>query len=197
MGSDSLAEAPNWTGGTVYARPATWQRRASTVTPSAHKVTPAQQGAAPYLALVLPPPSTLFALMASQFAGQTILITGGAGFIGSHVADALVAQGATVHILDDLSSGKTENVPDGATLHTLDIRSAEAAALFEHHGFDALVHLAAQMDVRASVRDPKFDAEVNVLGFLNLLEAARPKRRRARRLCLDRRSHLRRAAPRL
>lgn len=101
------------------------------------------------------------------------LVTGGAGFIGSHVADALLEQGHEVHVLDDLSSGKRANLPEHAIFHEADIRSEEAARLFEQEGFEALFHLAAQMDVRKSVADPGFDAEVNVLGFLNLLEAGR------------------------
>ncbi|WP_412063170.1 NAD-dependent epimerase/dehydratase family protein [Rubrivirga sp. IMCC45206] len=111
--------------------------------------------------------------MAFRFAGRPVLVTGAAGFIGSHVADRLVAEGCQVHVLDDLSGGVRSNVPDGAVFHKLDVRSDEAAALFEEHRFAALCHLAAQMDVRKSVADPKFDAEVNVLGFLNLLEAGR------------------------
>lgn len=102
-----------------------------------------------------------------------ILVTGGAGFIGSHVADALVAAGHTVHVLDDLSTGRVDNVPAEATLHTFDIRSDEAASLMAREQYDVLVHHAAQMDVRASVADPSFDADVNVRGFLNLAEAGR------------------------
>ena len=101
------------------------------------------------------------------------LVTGGAGFIGSHVADALVARGYDVHVVDDLSGGREENVPDAATFHALDIRSDAAAELVRKEKFEALLHLAAQMDVRRSVADPRFDAEVNVLGFLNLMEAGR------------------------
>ena len=104
---------------------------------------------------------------------MNVLVTGGAGFIGSHVADALLARGYTVHILDDMSGGKIENVPEGATLHEYDIRSQEAASLIIDQQFDAIFHLAAQMDVRRSVSDPRYDADVNVLGFLNLMEAAR------------------------
>ena len=111
--------------------------------------------------------------MAFPFAGKKVLVTGGAGFIGSHVADRLVEEGCRVHVMDDLSGGYRENVPEAATFHDLDIRSAEAAELFEEHRFAALCHLAAQMDVRRSVADPQFDADVNVLGFLNLLEAGR------------------------
>jgi UDP-glucose 4-epimerase len=102
-----------------------------------------------------------------------VLVTGGAGFIGSHVADALVARGYDVHVLDDLSGGRRENVHASATFHELDIRSDEAADLIRKEQFDALLHLAAQMDVRKSVADPRFDADVNVLGMLNLMEAGR------------------------
>ena len=102
-----------------------------------------------------------------------ILVTGGAGFIGSHVADALLEKGHDVHIIDDLSSGKTANLPDEAVFHEADIRSGEVEKLFEKHQFEVLYHLAAQMDVRKSVADPGFDADVNVLGFLNLMEAGR------------------------
>ena len=109
-----------------------------------------------------------------------VLVTGGAGFIGSHVVDALVARGDRVDIVDDLSSGKRDNVASGATLHVLDIRSPEAASLVRDGGHDAIVHLAAQMDVRRSVADPMFDASVNVLGTLNLLEALRATERAAR-----------------
>jgi UDP-glucose 4-epimerase len=104
---------------------------------------------------------------------RTVCITGGAGFIGSHLADAFLARGFRVLILDDLSGGRRENVPEGAELHILDIRSPEAAALVRDAGIDILVHAAAQMDVRRSVADPVFDASVNILGGLNLLEAAR------------------------
>ena len=100
-------------------------------------------------------------------------VTGGAGFIGSHVAEALVARGHRVLIVDDLSSGRKENVPAGAQLHHLDIRSSEAADLVRDAGVEVLVHHAAQMDVRRSVADPVFDAQVNVEGTLRLLEAGR------------------------
>lgn len=102
-----------------------------------------------------------------------ILVTGGAGFIGSHIADALVARGYRVHVLDDLSSGRRENVPADATLHVLDIRDPGIRDLFVRERFDVLVHHAAQMDVRRSVADPSFDADVNVRGLLNLMEAGR------------------------
>jgi len=104
---------------------------------------------------------------------STICVTGGAGFIGSHVADALVQRGHRVLIVDDLSSGRKENVPDGAELAVLDVRSNEAATFLVEREVEILVHHAAQMDVRRSVEDPRFDADVNILGLLNLLEAGR------------------------
>jgi UDP-glucose 4-epimerase len=102
-----------------------------------------------------------------------VLITGGAGFIGSNLADAVVADGHEVHVLDDLSSGKRSQVPDAATFHQHDIRSADAARLLRDVEWDVIAHLAAQIDVRRSVTDPAFDASVNILGALNLLEALR------------------------
>lgn len=107
---------------------------------------------------------------------MNVYLTGGAGFIGSHLADAFLADGHSVVVVDDLSGGRRENVPDGADLRVLDIRSPEAAQLLREGGFDVLVHQAAQMDVRRSVADPRFDASVNILGTLNLLEAAREGR---------------------
>lgn len=102
-----------------------------------------------------------------------ILVTGGAGFIGSHVAEALIDRGAQVHVLDDLSSGRRGNVPDEASLHVLDIRSAEAASLVAEQSYEVIVHHAAQIDVRKSVEAPGLDADINIRGFLNLLEAGR------------------------
>jgi|HubBroStandDraft_3_1064219.scaffolds.fasta_scaffold25548_4 UDP-glucose 4-epimerase len=104
---------------------------------------------------------------------RTVCITGGAGFIGSHLAAAFLAAGSRVLIVDDLSSGRRENVPAGTELFVLDIRSREAAELIAGSGAEVLVHHAAQMDVRRSVEDPVFDAQVNVVGSLNLFEAAR------------------------
>ena len=101
------------------------------------------------------------------------LVSGGAGFIGSHVADLLLAEGYHVEILDNLSSGRRENVPTGAVLHHVDIGSDDAARIVREGRFDALFHLAAQIDVRKSVLDPAADARINILGSLNLLEAVR------------------------
>jgi UDP-glucose 4-epimerase len=104
---------------------------------------------------------------------RKVLVTGGAGFIGSHVADALVERGYKVHVLDDLSSGLRANVPEPAVLHELDVRDPAVADLFRSERFEILVHHAAQMDVRRSVADPVFDADVNLRGLLNLMEAGR------------------------
>jgi len=102
-----------------------------------------------------------------------VLVTGGAGFIGSHLTDALVEAGHEVHVLDDLSSGRREHVHSGAVFHEGDIRSDVVGKLFESERFSVLVHHAAQMDVRRSVADPRFDADVNLIGFLSLIEAGR------------------------
>ncbi len=98
------------------------------------------------------------------------MVTGGAGFIGSHVADALTARGDEVHVLDDLSSGRRENVPAGAELHVADIR--DPGTVFEAVRPEVVFHLAAQASVSVSVAKPLFDAEVNVLGTVALLDAA-------------------------
>lgn len=98
------------------------------------------------------------------------LVTGGAGFIGSHVAEALLEAGCLVTIVDDLSSGSLDNLPAQAEFHKLDIRSPRVGELIDKKKTDVIFHLAAQIDVRKSVRDPLFDADVNVLGSLRLLE---------------------------
>lgn len=111
---------------------------------------------------------------------KSVLITGGAGFIGSHVADAFLAEGWQVTILDDLSSGRRENVPSDAAFVQGDITSSDAASLVREGRFDVLCHLAAQIDVRRSVTDPLYDATRNVLGTLNLAEAVRASGHRTR-----------------
>ncbi len=98
-----------------------------------------------------------------------VLLTGGAGFIGSHVADHLLARGHDVAVVDDLSTGKKGNVPKGAIFYERDIRDG-CAEIFEEFSPEALSHQAAQMDVRRSVREPDFDAQVNVLATIRLLE---------------------------
>ena len=102
-----------------------------------------------------------------------ILVTGGAGFIGSHIAEAFVREGHEVSIVDDLSSGREEQVPQGARFYRLDIRSPELRAVFATEKPEVLCHHAAQMDVRRSVADPGYDASVNILGLLNLMELGR------------------------
>ena len=99
------------------------------------------------------------------------VVTGGAGFIGSHVVEALVERGDEVHVLDDLSRGTRERVSAGAELHVGDIRAPDA--VFAAVRPDAVFHLAAQADVRVSVERPDLDADVNVLGTVRILEAAR------------------------
>jgi UDP-glucose 4-epimerase len=101
------------------------------------------------------------------------LVTGGAGFIGSHVADTFIANGWEVTIVDDLSSGKRENIPEKSKFHEIGVNSPEFARLVTSGKFDVVVHLAAQMDVRKSVADPVADANTNILGTLNLMEALR------------------------
>ena len=102
-----------------------------------------------------------------------ILVTGGAGFIGSHVAEAYLGAGHEVHVLDDLSSGHRENVPGEARFEQLDIRSEDAAAFVRELAPDLINHHAAQMNVRVSVDDPALDANINIIGLINLLEAVR------------------------
>jgi UDP-glucose 4-epimerase len=99
------------------------------------------------------------------------LVTGGAGFIGSHLVDALLARGDAVSVVDDLSSGRRENVPDGVPLHVTDI--AAIADAMEAERPEVVFHLAAQVDVRKSVADPALDARVNVAGTATVLEEAR------------------------
>jgi len=102
-----------------------------------------------------------------------VLVTGGAGFIGSHVVDALIEKGHTVVVVDDLSTGKVEHVNPQARFYHLDIRSPELGEIFQRERPELINHHAAHADVRRSVADPRYDAEVNILGSLNLLECAR------------------------
>lgn len=102
-----------------------------------------------------------------------VLVTGGAGFIGSHLADALLKAGHTVAVLDDLSSGERENVPAAARFFEVDIRDAGAVrAAIQEFQPEAVSHQAAQMSVSRSVREPDFDAAVNILGLINVVSAA-------------------------
>src|SRR5882724_12645887 len=102
-----------------------------------------------------------------------ILVTGGAGFIGSHVVDAMLAAGHEVVVVDNLSTGRQKNLNPQARFYPVDIRSPELIEVFERERPDVVDHHAAQMDVRRSVAEPILDADINVLGTLNLLEAAR------------------------
>ncbi len=102
-----------------------------------------------------------------------ILITGGAGFIGSHIADHFVEEGYDVHVLDNLYSGNADNISPRVIFHQMDLRDESLASLFKVEKFPIVIHHAAQLDVRKSVADPVFDADVNVGGFLNLMEAGR------------------------
>jgi UDP-glucose 4-epimerase len=105
---------------------------------------------------------------------RRVLVTGGAGFIGSHIADAYLASGAEVWIIDDLSSGRRENLPADAHFVEMGIGDAGLDDLFrEVGGFHIVNHHAAQIDVRRSVSDPRHDANINVDGLLNVLECAR------------------------
>jgi|CXWL01.1.fsa_nt_gi UDP-glucose 4-epimerase len=99
----------------------------------------------------------------------SVLITGGAGFIGSHIAEAYLAGGWSVTCLDDLSRGKQEQVPSGARFVHADVRSPEAFQLVADGGFDVVIHQAAQIDVRVSVHEPALDASINLVGFANIL----------------------------
>ena len=102
-----------------------------------------------------------------------IVVTGGVGFIASHVVDAYVERGHEVHIVDDFSTGQRTNLNPKAELHQVDIAHPSATRLIESIKPDVLSHHAAQMDVRHSVADPGFDARVNIVGFINLLEACK------------------------
>ncbi|MBI3948801.1 MAG: NAD-dependent epimerase/dehydratase family protein [Armatimonadetes bacterium] len=100
-----------------------------------------------------------------------VLVTGGAGFIGSHVVDRLLADGHQVVVVDDLSTGKRANLNPGARFYEMDIQDRALAEVLERESPDVVDHHAAQMDVRRAVEDPLFDARVNVLGLLNVLES--------------------------
>ena len=114
-----------------------------------------------------------------------LLVTGGAGFIGSALVDRLLAEGHEVDVLDDLSTGSLANLADARadrthrlTFHQIDVRDRHVVDLIARRSPDVILHLAAQADVRASVADPTYDADVNVLGAINVLEGARRARTR-------------------
>lgn len=101
-----------------------------------------------------------------------IIVTGGAGFIGSHIVDALVGRGHWVVVFDNLSTGKKENINPKAKFYKVDIRDKKIGSIFKKEKPQAVFHYAAQIDARASARDPMFDAEVNLLGSINVLQNA-------------------------
>lgn len=107
-----------------------------------------------------------------------IVVTGGAGFIGSHIVDVLVARGHEVHVIDDLSSGSRANLAhtQGVQLHVVDMRTPEACALVERLAPDFVVHAAAQVSVRTSMDQPALDTDLNVTGLVNILAALRNRR---------------------
>ncbi|MCI0395968.1 MAG: NAD-dependent epimerase/dehydratase family protein [Chloroflexi bacterium] len=102
-----------------------------------------------------------------------VLVTGGAGFIGSHVVDLYLENGYEVVVVDNLSTGRLANLNPTATFYNMDIRSPRLGELFDQERPDFVSHHAAQIDVRRSVADPGYDAEVNIIGSINLLECAR------------------------
>jgi UDP-glucose 4-epimerase len=122
------------------------------------------------LAVVPPPPTPDHE---REDAGVKILVTGGAGFIGSHVVDRFLALGHDVAVVDNLATGKRENLNVEAAFHQVDIRDADLGAVFSTERPEVVVHHAAHIDVRRSVSDPIYDAGVNILGGLNLMETAR------------------------
>jgi UDP-glucose 4-epimerase len=101
------------------------------------------------------------------------IVTGGAGFVGSHLVDGLVARGSDVHVVDNLATGSRANLPPAAELHELDIRDEALEPLARRLAPEVVFHLAAQADVGTSVERPDFDADVNVVGTVRVLEAAR------------------------
>jgi UDP-glucose 4-epimerase len=118
--------------------------------------------------------------MPAQTKSKRALVTGGAGFIGSHVADLFLAKGFDVEIIDDLSTGRRENLPASARFHEVSVVSPDAAAIVREGSFDVILHVAGQIDVRKSVADPLADATINILGTLNLLEAVCSSGRQSR-----------------
>ena len=109
-----------------------------------------------------------------------VLVTGGAGFIGSHVADLFLAKGWDVTVVDNLSSGKRDNVPGKARFQEIGVNFPEFADLVRDGEFDVIAHLAGQIDVRKSVADPVVDATTNILGTLTLMEALRQNKTKTR-----------------
>lgn len=118
--------------------------------------------------------------MPAQNSKRRALVTGGAGFIGSHVADLFISNGYDVDIIDDMSTGRRENLPGAARFHEVSVASPDAAEIVRQGRFDVILHVAGQIDVRKSVADPVSDATINILGTLNLLEALHRSGRKTR-----------------
>jgi UDP-glucose 4-epimerase len=104
---------------------------------------------------------------------RTVLVTGGAGFIGSHLVDRLLSEGHNVTVMDDLSTGKLRNLNPGATFHHIDINHPSMQEVFRRVQPDLVFHLAAQMSVTESTKDPVRDGQINIIGTMRILEAAR------------------------
>jgi UDP-glucose 4-epimerase len=102
-----------------------------------------------------------------------ILVTGGAGFIGSHVVEAFLAQGHEVGVLDNMSTGRIENLPPDVSPEVIDLRDPQLEKAMIHLDFDVICHHAAQISVPLSIQHAVVDAEINILGLINLLEVAR------------------------
>ena len=104
---------------------------------------------------------------------KKVIVTGGAGFIGSHLVDRLLAEGHQVVVMDNLSTGKLKNLNPSATFHHVDITNKSVVEVFQREQPDLVFHLAAQASVSVSTKDPIHDSDINVMGTLRLLEAAR------------------------
>lgn len=102
-----------------------------------------------------------------------ILLTGGAGFIGSHIIEVLQKEKVEIVVLDNLSTGSRANVPKGIPFIHMDVRDSSVLSVFEKYGFDAVIHLAGQTMVNDSIQAPRHDADINVMGTVNVLEACR------------------------
>ncbi len=101
-----------------------------------------------------------------------VLVTGGAGFIGSHIVDGFIKEGYNVVIIDDLSTGREENINSKAIFYQADIRSQDIAKIFDKEEPDILCHYAAQIDVQQSIENPVYDVDINIVGSINLFENA-------------------------